>query len=77
MALCLKTSSLQSWKCETVIDHFNREPFVWQASGRTHAKSRFQHYSQTTDAKTPAKEALFFHAGGAGVSLSTPISSGE
>lgn len=28
MALCLETGSLQRWKCETLIDHFNWKPFV-------------------------------------------------
>lgn len=32
MALCLETASLQRWKCETLIDHFNWKPFVLRAT---------------------------------------------
>lgn len=34
MALCLETASLQRWKCETLIDHFNWKPFVLRATER-------------------------------------------
>lgn len=42
MALCLETASLQRWKCETLIDHFNWKPFVLQATEGLRANARIK-----------------------------------
>lgn len=50
MALCLETASLQRWKCETLIDHFNWKSFVCkqnQAAGKCTNKDNLVLYAAT------------------------------